>query len=102
MGAPQRPAGGDPVTLADLLVDLETKVGEELQVESDRAPGAVVTAVREPVDVIDEVRVVDARDPIKVARSDLLERSAGGLGLVGHGSGRPHRLSSFRWCTQSG
>jgi len=103
VGSAEGPAGGDPVALADLLLDLEAQVGKELQVERDRAAGAVVAPVGEPVDVVDEVGVVDGGDPVEVlARTDLLEGAAGCVGLTGGGGCRHQRFSSFRLRTQSG
>ena len=81
MRAVEGPARSDAIALGDLLVDDEAKVGEELQVESDRASGAVVAPVLERVDVVDEVRVVDVGDPAQVlAGADLLERAASRFG----------------------
>ncbi len=104
VSATQGPARGDLVALADLILNLESEIREELEVEGNRLTGAGMAAVGEAVDVVDEVGVVVARDAVEVAaRADLLKRVAGGLSgwsaVVAVGI---ERLSSFRLRLQSG
>jgi hypothetical protein len=66
MGPGQLPARGNAVAFGDLVFDLETEIGEELEVERHRLASPVVAAVLERVDVIDEVVVVDVGDPTQV------------------------------------
>src|SRR5262249_31425068 len=85
----KRPARGDLVSLRDLVVDLEAQIGKQGQIEGDRPAGALMPAIGEAVDVVDEVRVVVPREPVGVsARAGALEGAAGGLGVVGGGGGR--------------
>ena len=67
MGAAKRPPRSNLVTLAHLIVDLEAEVGEQRQVEGNRASGPIVAGIGEPVYMVDEVGVVDAGDPVEVS-----------------------------------
>jgi hypothetical protein len=91
MGAVQRPTRGDPIALADLLVRYEAKVGEQLEVERDRAPRTLVASVLEGVDVVDKVRVVDVGNPAEVLPgADVLQRPPGDCCLFGLGGVANH------------
>jgi hypothetical protein len=59
----QGPPGSNAVAFAHLLVNHEAKVREQLEVESHRAACPLVAPVLEGVHVVDEVPVINVRDP---------------------------------------
>jgi len=73
MGSVEGPARGHSIALADLLIDHEAEVREELKVKGDGPAGALVSPVLEGVHVVDEFRMVDVGDSVQVlAGADLL------------------------------
>jgi hypothetical protein len=87
MRSVERPARGDLIALADLIVDNEAQIWKQREVQTNRSSGSCVPPVLEPVDVVHEVGVVDAGNAVEAsARTDLFERDAGGFALTGCGA----------------
>src|SRR5205814_6252795 len=82
------PARGHAIALGDLVVDLEPQIREQRLVEGHRFTRARVAVEDHLVDVIDELLVVELRQPVQLPGAYELE------GAAGDGRGLGRRLSA--------